>query len=203
MDMNERLVADTDKRTTPYPRYHLAALYAASAAFLLFIFFFDLAIPPGIAVGVLYAVVVLLSLWIPHDKATLAFSLISSFLIIAAFFYKAPAEEMWKAGYNRGIALFTVWIIASLGLKRRQMEQQRNAILREREKALDEIKILRGLLPICASCKRIKDDNGDWSQIEGYIKSHSEAEFTHGICPECAERLYPDFFKKSDFYRKK
>jgi AmiR/NasT family two-component response regulator len=60
------------------------------------------------------------------------------------------------------------------------------------EKALAEIKTLRGILPICASCKNIRDDKGYWNQIEVYIRDHSEAEFTHGICPECAKKLYPD-----------
>jgi PAS domain S-box-containing protein len=56
-----------------------------------------------------------------------------------------------------------------------------------------EVKTLNGLLPICASCKQIKDDNGSWHQIESYIRDHSEAKFSHGICPKCAERLYPEF----------
>lgn len=58
--------------------------------------------------------------------------------------------------------------------------------------ALAEVKILSGLLPICASCKKIRDDKGYWNQIEGYIREHSEAEFTHSICPECAKKLYPE-----------
>ncbi len=60
------------------------------------------------------------------------------------------------------------------------------------EKALKEIKTLKGMLPICSSCKKIRDDHGYWNQIESYIMDHSEAEFTHGICPECAKKLYPD-----------
>lgn len=64
------------------------------------------------------------------------------------------------------------------------------------QKAFDEIKTLRGILPICASCKKIRDDDGCWHQIEAYIHSHSEAEFSHGLCQECAEQLYPDFLKK-------
>ncbi|MCG2752321.1 MAG: hypothetical protein L6301_10780 [Desulfobacteraceae bacterium] len=59
--------------------------------------------------------------------------------------------------------------------------------------ALTKVKLLGGLLPICASCKKIRDDKGYWNQIESYIKDHSEAEFSHGICPECAEKLYPEF----------
>jgi hypothetical protein len=62
---------------------------------------------------------------------------------------------------------------------------------RELEEALDKVKILSGYLPICASCKKIRDDKGYWNQIEMYIRDHSEAEFSHGICPECAKKLYP------------
>ena len=58
--------------------------------------------------------------------------------------------------------------------------------------ALDGVQTLRGLLPICASCKNIRDDNGYWTQVEAYVGAHSAAEFTHSICPGCAEKLYPD-----------
>jgi hypothetical protein len=54
------------------------------------------------------------------------------------------------------------------------------------------------LLPICASCKKIRDDNGYWTQIEGYVRDHSEAEFSHGLCPECAEKLYPEYVSKTE-----
>jgi hypothetical protein len=63
------------------------------------------------------------------------------------------------------------------------------------KRAAENIKILTGLLPICASCKKIRDDKGYWHQVEVYIRDHSEAEFSHGICPECAKRLYPEFYK--------
>ncbi len=62
--------------------------------------------------------------------------------------------------------------------------------------ALTEVKKLSGLLPICASCKKIRDDKGYWNQIEIYIRNHSEADFSHSICPDCVTKLYPDFKKK-------
>jgi len=55
---------------------------------------------------------------------------------------------------------------------------------------------MRGLIPICASCKNIRDDKGYWKQVEVYIQEHSEADFTHSICPDCARKLYPDIFDK-------
>lgn len=62
----------------------------------------------------------------------------------------------------------------------------------ELERTLNEVKTLQGLLPICAACKKIRDDKGYWSQIEEYVAERSEAQFSHGICPECAKTLYPD-----------
>lgn len=61
-----------------------------------------------------------------------------------------------------------------------------------------ENKTLKGFLPICASCKKIRDDQGYWNQIESYIMDHSEAEFSHGICPECVNKLYPDLDLQKD-----
>jgi hypothetical protein len=57
--------------------------------------------------------------------------------------------------------------------------------------ALEECKVLRGILPICATCKKIRDDQGAWNQVEAYIRQHTDAEFTHGICPDCARNFYP------------
>lgn len=61
---------------------------------------------------------------------------------------------------------------------------------------ITEIKLLRGILPICSQCKQIRDDQGYWNQLELYIKNHSEADFSHGLCPDCAHQLYPDLFKE-------
>ncbi len=62
----------------------------------------------------------------------------------------------------------------------------------ELQSALADNKRLSGLIPICSSCKKIRDDEGCWNKIEYYIEEHSEAEFTHGICPECANKIYPE-----------
>ena len=73
----------------------------------------------------------------------------------------------------------------------------------QRTKAQQEVKVLSGLLPICSSCKNIRDDKGYWNQIEGYIQKHSDAQFSHSVCPKCAKRLYPDLnIKKYDVLRK-
>ena len=61
----------------------------------------------------------------------------------------------------------------------------------ELTRAHETIKILKGLIPICANCKKVRNDAGYWEQIEMYIREHSEAEFTHGLCPDCMKALYP------------
>lgn len=68
---------------------------------------------------------------------------------------------------------------------------------RELTTALSEVKTLSGLLPICASCKNIRDDKGYWRQIEAFIKDHAEVDFSHGICPECAKKLYPEYVNEN------
>jgi len=73
---------------------------------------------------------------------------------------------------------------------RKRIEEERRKLTLDLQDALAKIKRLRGLLPICASCKKIRDDKGYWNQLEDYISEHSEAEFTHGVCPECLKNLY-------------
>lgn len=80
--------------------------------------------------------------------------------------------------------------------KRRLAETALKEEITLHKQALDKVKLLSGFLPICASCKQIRDDRGYWNQIETYIRDNSEVEFTHSICPNCANKLYGDFLKK-------
>ncbi len=75
-------------------------------------------------------------------------------------------------------------------------EAEREALIASLTKALEDVKTLRGIVPICASCKRVRDDKGYWSQVEAYVSRHTEAQFSHGVCPECAARLYPDYAER-------
>jgi len=76
--------------------------------------------------------------------------------------------------------------------ERKRTEEQKDSLVSDLQKALSEVKTLRGFLPICSHCKKIRDDKGYWNQIESYIREHSEVEFSHSICQECAKRYYPD-----------
>lgn len=87
-------------------------------------------------------------------------------------------------------AVVTFWDIS----ERKRAEAEREKLIKELQDALAQVKTLKGFLPICAHCKKIRDDEGYWRQIEEYIRDHSEAEFSHGICPECLKRVYPEYY---------
>jgi len=79
--------------------------------------------------------------------------------------------------------------------KIQQQNREKDELIAKLQEALDNVKKLSGLIPICSSCKKIRNDEGYWKQIEAYISEHSEARFSHGICPECAKKIYTEFLK--------
>ncbi|MBW1780251.1 MAG: response regulator [Deltaproteobacteria bacterium] len=102
---------------------------------------------------------------------------------VSAFLTKPPqSEEIERA------------IVIAMARHADLMQVRR--LNKELEQALEEIKRLQGILPICANCKKIRDDRGYWQQIEAYISDHSEAEFSHSICPDCTKKLYPELYNK-------
>ena len=82
--------------------------------------------------------------------------------------------------------------------KRRMMEIEREKLISELQKTLEQVKTLKGLIPICASCKKIRNDRGYWEEVENYINAHSDATFTHSICPDCMKKLYPEYVNGND-----
>lgn len=100
------------------------------------------------------------------------------------------AEVSVAEHVTEGVAFVTT-VVRDVS-ERRRLEQEREDLIEELRTALEEVRTLRGILPICSSCKSIRDDAGYWHRVESYIGSYSEAEFTHSICPDCAERLYGD-----------
>jgi phosphate/phosphite/phosphonate ABC transporter binding protein len=77
---------------------------------------------------------------------------------------------------------------------RKQIETERERLISELQEASGQVKTLKGLLPICANCKKVRDDKGYWNQIESYVQQHTDASFTHGLCPDCAKQLYPELY---------
>lgn len=81
---------------------------------------------------------------------------------------------------------------------RKRATKEREKLIKELQAALREVKMLTGLLPVCSSCRRIRNEQGGWSSLEQYVSAHTQAEFSHGICPECAQKLYPEYYKKPE-----
>lgn len=116
-----------------------------------------------------------------------------------------PADQAW-AQQKKDIVFiclthFILWLLGLAGSYVsyrliRSGADERESLLKKLYLSLGEIKILRGLLPICASCKKIRNDDGAWEVIENYLRDHSEAEFSHGICPDCLKKLYPEHADK-------
>ena len=116
-----------------------------------------------------------------------------------------PAEST-LASRNQHIsflagAYFIIWLIGMFGLwfsftKINKKDKEQEIIIRKLEDSFREVKKLSGLLPICSACNKIRDDKGYWQMLEKYISSHSEAQFSHGICPDCAQQLYPDIVER-------
>lgn len=114
-------------------------------------------------------------------------------------FFKRHEATLWTIGLT-AVLFLLILISVSLYLRNRNHRlEEMNRLLDERvQQALSEVNTLNGLLPICAHCKKIRDDSGYWNRLETYIKKHSNAEFSHGLCPDCAAELYPTHFKKKE-----
>jgi hypothetical protein len=119
---------------------------------------------------------------------------------MTGFVYSSISSEVFRSfsismlPWSIAFAIFSA-LLGFLYGKIKQAHTEKAKLIIELQDALAQVKTLSGLLPICSWCKQIRDDRGYWNQIESYIKEHTEAEFSHGICPACAKKHYPEFFK--------
>ncbi len=130
---------------------------------------------------------------------------ITTFVLIDGLAYKATFSSAANPALIAALIAFLSMIVvaiivskiaASIGGEIDRAHSEQDRLNLELKEALDKVKTLSGLLPICASCKKIRDDQGYWNQIETYISEHSKAEFTHAICPDCGKKLYPQYYEK-------
>ncbi len=116
-----------------------------------------------------------------------------------------PKGPQWYHGRVYPIVLpketvgHVIWVAINI-TEKKEVEQERDRVIRELKQALEEIKTLRGILPICSNCKKIRDDKGYWNRIESYLETHSDAVFSHSICKECARELYPELDLDDDLF---
>ena len=115
-------------------------------------------------------------------------------------FRKKSGEVFWALVGGSPIYDAEKRVVGSIGIltditREKTIEAERERLIAELRSVLAEVKTLSGLLPICATCKKVRDDQGYWHQIESYISNHSTAEFTHGMCLECAKNMYPEMYE--------
>jgi ligand-binding sensor domain-containing protein len=108
-------------------------------------------------------------------------------------FVLRPHWYQRRSTHAAAVVLFCAMLAGAYRWRVREHKRRAVELARKVEEAVGQVKMLRGMLPICAGCKKIRDDTGYWNQMESYISNHSEADFSHGMCPECLERLYPDY----------
>lgn len=135
--------------------------------------------------------------WYHGKKTAIATSIIAAIVWHAADILSGHAHSAEYIRYwNSIVRLISFTLFSFLLASLRTTFDKEVELNRELKKALTEIKKLTGLLPICASCKKIRNDKGYWEQLEVYIEDHSDAQFSHGICPDCAKKLYPEYYKE-------
>lgn len=116
-----------------------------------------------------------------------------------------PLEKLRKTGARARVYWTTghvlIWLTGLFGIlfyhnRLKRGQAQREALLAELNETLAQVKYLSGLIPICASCKKIRNDKGVWESVEHYVTEHSDAKFSHGVCPDCGKLLYGEFYEK-------
>lgn len=177
----------SDRRRTGKTLAILAALGAGrvTVAYILVLitFVLDVHVPRGTEVSLLYLIPLgFVAMWSSPKQAThvMVIAAVCAVLTWIGFFL-TPPDAVWSAIANRLLAVTVIGFTVMLSVSRKRVE--------------DDLTVLRGLLPICSYCKKIRDDRGSWEQIERYIADRSEADFSHGMCPDCGDKHFPEIFK--------
>jgi hypothetical protein len=177
---------DADRRGAGKTLDVLAAVGPPSVivAYMLVLITFglDVVVPLGTEVSLLYLIPLgFVALWSSPKQSShvMVIAAICAGLTLIGFFFMVP-DNVWTAVANRLFAVIVIGIMAMLSVVRKRAE--------------DDLKVLQGLLPICAYCKKIRDDRGRWEHIERYIADRSAADFSHGMCPDCGVKHFPEIF---------
>lgn len=137
-----------------------------------------------VAVSSLFLLPVTLASWTAGRKVGFFVSIACAVSVLGVDLWSGRQyRHAFTPFWNAAIVLSFFVVVASLVTNRRRLEGEQEARLQE---AIASVKTLRGLIPVCAWCKKIRDDRGYWSEVEAYVAAHTEADFTHGVCPDCA-----------------
>jgi K+-sensing histidine kinase KdpD len=173
---------------------HPNFVLAANIALVFVLGFIDYATGYEFQFFAFYFIPVTFTAWWVGRRAAFLIAFLSALVWLAADLstghpYSFQALALWNAFIR-----LTSYLIVGYAVSRMQSElSTERKISTELRTALQEIKTLSGLLPICANCKKVRNDKGYWQQVESYLADHSDLEFTHSICDECVQTLYPQF----------
>ena len=147
----------------------------------------------AVSLSVFYLIPISMVVWYVGRAAGMAVAGLSAIVwLLVELFSDLSLPTMflpyWQAVMRLGFLLIVIFLMDG----RQRAEREREKLIVELQEALANVKTLRGLLPICSSCKKVRDDRGYWNQIESFVRERSEAAFSHSICPECEKKLYPE-----------
>jgi hypothetical protein len=175
--MNIEQYFDTDRKVHPL----------FSVLFSILIIAADLLTPPQVLLSIFFVLPVVMAGWFNGLRWAM---LLTFALPLARFLIAVNLEPLWDINYNIINALDRVVVLAVVGIIASRLSHSVRLLQRE-------VKVLEGLIPICANCKKIRDEQQEWQPLEKYIIERSDAKFSHGVCPECLKTLYPDYRAKT------
>ena len=149
----------------------------------LVIFAADTVLPLGLAVPMLYVMpLAYLTLWSRPEQSTPVILLAGATTALTLVgYFVSPPGLVWQGRANRAVSILVIVFMATLSILRKQTEE--------------DVHVLRGLLPICSYCKRIRDDQGYWEKVERYVAVRSQADFSHSVCPDCELKQTPSWIR--------
>ena len=152
----------------------------------------DVATPLGVADWLVEVILVWVSTVFGAAREMYIVAAVGSVTMVVGI-WTSPATlvPFWVGVLNRMVAIGASWTMVHVAIQRRMAEA-------ERENVVAQVKVLQGLLPICAGCKAIRSAGGDWQRLERYLTEHTEAQLTHTYCPACAAKFYEDLGKQQD-----
>jgi hypothetical protein len=148
---------------------------------------------PAVTMGILYYGGIGVAAWYVGERVGVGVAVASALCWWLIDRWTAPATPGLVVLWNVGLRVVAFSGFARLISHLCDMQVRLRATVQQLEHTLHEVKTLQGLLPICANCKKIRDDHGYWQQVETYLTERTNVTFTHGICPDCMQRLYGEF----------
>lgn len=172
-------------------------LFGKGLALVLLIGGADYLTGTNLSLSALYLAPIGLVSWYAGKKSGILISLFSVVTISLADYYSGKIYHHYLVELWNTLLLFAFFAVVAALLSGLKSEiEKREKLIIELRNAVDEIRKLSGLLPICAWCKKIRNDQGYWQQVEHYIAEHADVKFTHGICPDCLKKVSPELYAR-------